>query len=368
MKNIAVFFGGESIEHEISCITGVLTVNCIDKTKFNPIPIFISHDGSWWTGEELRDIDFYKSVNYSKIKRVSIVAGSNLLYLNKGKKQKPVCEIACAINCLHGERGEDGSLYGFLNLCKIPLVGAPLFASSLSMNKSQTKLVLKGLGVKSLPFVNVKNKNDYRMVEKTLEFPVIVKPDTGGSSIGISVAENAFELERAILSALRYSNGAIVEPKLKDFTEINCACYSAKGEFCVSECEKPISHSDILSFNEKYKNGEREFPAKIDKKISSKIKQITAKIYRALGFSGIIRVDFMVANNEVYVNEINCVPGSLSYYLFVRTLKEWSVILTDLINQSLEDYARQTTLTKKFDSGILTLTGSKGAKRLKNKN
>ena len=367
MKNIAVFLGGESIEHEISCITGVLTLNCVDKSRFNPIPVYISKDGSWWTGENLRDIDFYKNINYKELKRVCILSGENVLYQFKGKKPKPLCEISCAINCLHGERGEDGSLFGYLNLSKIPLVGSPLFSSSLSMSKSQTKLVLKGLGVKTLPFLTIKSKNDFREVEKIFDYPVIVKPDTGGSSIGISVAENGFNLEQAIMTALRYSNSAIVEPKIKDFIEINCACYSAKGEFCVSECEKPISHSDILSFSDKYKNGEREFPANIDKKTSSKIKQITAKIYKELGFNGVIRVDFMVIENEVYVNEINCVPGSLAYYLFVKTIKEWSVVLTDLINQSLEDFARQTTLTKKFDSGILSLTGSKGAKRLKNK-
>ena len=367
MKNIVVFLGGESIEHEISCITGVLTLNCIDQSRFNALPIYISTDGRWWTGENLKDIDFYKNVDYKQLKNVSILPGGNTLCYAKGKKLKPICEIACAINCLHGERGEDGSLYGLLRLCKIPMVGSCLFASSLSMNKSQTKIVLKGLGVKTLPYVTVKSKNDFRTVEKIFEYPVIVKPETGGSSIGVSVAENGFQLEQAILKALRYSNGAIIEPMLKDFTEINCACYSVKGEFCVSECEKPISSSEFLSFNDKYKKGEREFPAKIDKKISSKIKQITAKLYKELGFSGVIRVDFMVVEKDVYVNEINCVPGSLSYYLFVKTLKEWSVILTNLINQTLEDYAKQSTLTTKYQSGILTLSGSKGAKRLKNK-
>lgn len=367
MKNIAVFLGGESIEHEISCITGTLTLNCVDKSIFSVIPVYVSLEGSWWTGEALFDVDFYKNVDYKKLKKVCIPSGSNLLYEIKRKKLKPICEIASAINCMHGERGEDGSLYGFLNLCKIPVVGSPTFASALSMSKEYTKLALKGLGVKTLPYLTVKDKSDYRQVEKLFEYPVIVKPDTGGSSIGISVAQNRFELENAISFALRYSERAVIEQKLTDFIEINCACYGANGEFCVSECEKPISRDNILSFEDKYKNGEREFPADIPKKLSSKIKQITAKIYRELGFSGVIRVDFLVSNGEVFVNEINSVPGSLSYYLFTKTLKEWSAVLTNLINQSLENFARQSTLIKKYHSGILSLTGSKGAKRLKNK-
>ena len=366
MKNIIVFFGGESIEHEISCITGALTLNSIDKVLYNPIPVYIDNDGAWWTGEQLCDVAFLKNPDYKKLKRVTFLSGQNLLCQIKGKKLKPLYSVSLAINCIHGERGEDGCLYGFAKMCKIPIVGSPLFASSLAMSKTFTKLALKSLKIKTLPYVSVTEKDDVKQIQKIIKFPVIVKPDSGGSSIGITTANNLNELQHSLLYAFRYSKSAIIEPKLNNFIEINCACYQVDDNVVVSECEHPITRGDWLTFNDKYKNGERVFPADIDKELSDKIKEITKTVYQKLGFSGVIRVDYILENGEVYLNEINSIPGSLSYYLFCKTTKEWSKVLSKLIASSLNEYARELTLTKKFKSGILSVGGSKGAKRLKN--
>ena len=363
--NVAVFFGGRSVEHEISCITGVLTLNSVDKSLYNVIPIYIDGDGQWWTGQQLFDIDFLKNPKFKKLKLVTFVAGQNALYEVKNKKLKVLFNISVAINCIHGERGEDGCLYGFAKMCKIPIVGSPLFASSLSMSKSYTKIVLKGLKVKTLPYFVATEKDIAKDLATSITFPVIVKPDNGGSSIGITTAKNVNELQHALLCALRYSKRAIIEPKLGDFTEINCACYGARGETVVSECERPVSRGEWLTFNDKYKNGERVFPADIDKNLSNKIKTITKTVYEKLGFSGVIRVDYIVANGVIYLNEINSIPGSLAYYLFCKTTKEWGAVLNELIATALNDYAKELTLAKKFKSGILTVGGSKGAKRLK---
>lgn len=365
MKNIIVFFGGESIEHEISCITGALTVNSIDKSLYNPIPVYVDNDGGWWTGENLNDVDFLKNPDYKKLKRVTFLAGQNLLCWVKGKKLKPLYNVSLAINCIHGERGEDGCLFGLAKMCKIPLVGSPLFASSLAMSKTYTKLALKSLKVKTLPYLSVTEKDNARQIHKSIKFPVIVKPDSGGSSIGITTANNLNELTHSLLYAFRYSKMAIIEPKLTNFIEINCACYQANGDIFVSECERPVARGEWLTFNDKYKNGERVFPADIEKSLSDKIKQTTKTIYQKLGFSGVIRIDYIVANGEVYLNEINSVPGSLAYYLFCKTTKEWGLVLNKLIATALNEYAKELTITKKFNSGILTTSGSKGAKRLK---
>ncbi len=365
LKNILVFFGGESIEHEISCITGVLTLNSVDKSTYIPIPVYVDGSGEWWTGENLFDVEFYKKVDYKKLDRVTLFSGGNLLYKVKGKKVKPMLSVSLAINCLHGERGEDGCLFGMLKMCKIPVLGSPLFASSLAMNKSYTKLALKGLRVKTLPYLLATDKDCAKEIQRKLKYPLIIKPDSGGSSIGISTANNLNDLQHALVVALRYGKTAIIEPKLTDFTEINCACFFADGKLVVSECERPVSRGDVLSFNDKYKSGERIFPADIDKVLSDKIKDITAKVYLNLGFSGVIRVDYLVSKGEVYLNEINSVPGSLSYYLFCKTTKEWGGVLNKLIAVALNEYARDLTVSRKFNSGILSLAGSKGAKRLK---
>lgn len=365
MKNVAVFFGGESVEHEVSVITGTLTLNSVDGERYNAIPVFVDRSGKWWTGEILREIDKYKSLDYKKLKKVTLFSGDNTLYLVNGKKIKPLFPLACAVNCMHGERGEDGSLAGVLTLSKIPLASPSIFPSALSMSKSFTKIALKGLGVRTLPYALATSILDAESVETRLGYPLIVKPDNGGSSIGITVAKNRRELEKAISVALRYGVRAIVEPLLEDFVEINCACYKVGQKIVVSECEKPLSRGTILSFDDKYSTGERVFPADIDKRCADKIKAITTSTYQKLGFDGVVRIDYMLKDNKIYLNEINSVPGSLAYYLFVKTLKEYTGMLTQLIDDAIVRGARDSTFTKNFSSGILSATGSKGAKRLK---
>ncbi len=365
MKNIAVFFGGQSVEHDISVITGVMTINCIDREKFSVLPVYVDKDGVWKTGENLFDIDEFKDIDLKKLKKVAIIGGDNTLYQVKGKKLKPIEKIYCAVNCLHGRKGEDGALSGLLSMSNIPLASPNMLSSSISMDKSFTKLVLKSLNVKTLKGVTVTNKAQVKDVLKKLEFPMLVKPNFLGSSIGITKADNKEMLIEGIQNALKYGESAIVEPFLSDVTEINCAVYrDDKGIINLSECEKPISRAEILSFKDKYQEGKREFPANIEKKLSNKIKATAKKIYESLGFSGVIRIDFFISNGEILVNEINSVPGSLSYYLFGDTKKSFMNMLTSLIMSAERNYLRDLNFIKEYNSGILTSFGSKGAKHL----
>ncbi|MBR1983845.1 MAG: ATP-grasp domain-containing protein, partial [Clostridia bacterium] len=259
-----------------------------------------------------------------------------------------------------------GSMAGLFGLCKIPTTCSKVAPSSMSMDKDFTKILLKGLNVKHLPAVKINSIYDLHKKEEDLkEFPLIVKPNSLGSSIGITKAENRSQLINGILLALKYDDSVIIEPCLENFIEINCAVYrDYNGKVVVSECERPIFNNEILDFNDKYKNGEREFPARIDKRITDKIKKTTKKVYESCNFSGIIRIDYMVKDNAVYLNEINSVPGSLAYYLFSDTLKEFSEILTDIIEKSIKDNEKSKTTVKTFNSGILDGVGTKGAKHL----
>lgn len=362
MKNIAVFFGGESVEHDISVITGVLTANSLDKTKFNAIPVYADNEGRWFTGEYLLNPDNYKAFEYKKVKRVTLVSGEKSLFIVKGKKIKKFCDIYAAINCMHGERGEDGSLAGVIKLCKIPFASPPVCASAVSMDKVFTKHALKGLGVKTLPFFAAESVGEATRKKAKFGFPVIVKPACGGSSIGIKSADTETELKSAAAFALRFGKKVIIEPKLKDFIEINCAAYGAGEEICVSECERPKGCGDILTFGDKYISGERQFPAEIDENISRRIKEITKKVYSQLEFRGIIRIDYFVSGGEVFLNEINAVPGSLSYYLFCKKTADFGRLLTRIIEDSVGEFSAASTEKRRFDSGILTGIGSKGAK------
>lgn len=363
MKNIAVFFGGNSIEHEISVITGVLTVNSIDK-RYNAVPIYVAKDGSFYTGKILKDPDCYKKLDYKKLTKVTLISGKNVLYAIKGKKLKELFAITTAINCTHGERGEDGCVSALVNTCNIALASPDILGSSVCMNKSFTKTVLKGLNLSSLPSETVSDVVSARKAER-FKYPLIVKPCTGGSSIGISKVNDKRELEIAVLYALNYSEKAIIEPCLAGFTEINCACFKdSDGNLVVSECERPIGRDEVLTFSDKYNYGEREFPARIDKNLSDEIKNATKLIYKELGFKGVIRVDFFVKDDQVIVNEINTVPGSLAYYLFCENTAKFKDMLNEMIAYAETVFNRSQMIKKSYDTKILSTLRPKGSKTI----
>lgn len=365
MKNVLVFFGGKSVEHDISVITGITTLKSIDSEKYNAIPVYIDKDGSWLYGEILKELDNYKNLDYKKLTKCLIKSGDNCLYLIKNNKLKKFASIYIAINCLHGLRGEDGSLSGILSLSNIPLASPDMLTSSVFMDKGATKIMLNGIGVNCLPFLVLDGVKNIEEKIKNLSFPLIVKPCNLGSSIGIKTAKNVSELILAVNYGLRFDKRVIVEEKLSDFIEINCAAYRNKqNEIVVSECEKPFSKDDILSFDDKYFSGKREFPAVIDKTFSDQIKQTTKKIYSAFNTSGIIRIDFFIHNGRVLVNEVNTVPGSLAYYLFCNTMQEFSSLLTEIIELESSEFSKSLSLITDFNTKVFSGKGSKGSKTL----
>ena len=362
MKNIAVFFGGVSVEHDVSVITGVLTCNSLDKT-YNVVPVYVDNTGEWFTGESLLDPDIFNNLNYKKLTRVTFTAGSNRLYAVKGRKLKELCAVACAINCMHGERGEDGSLSGVLKMCNIASASPDIYPAAFAMDKVLSKRAVKGIA-NVLPFVAVSSVSQAGENCLPFDYPVIVKPVLGGSSIGIKIAENKQELSRAVGYALRFGKRVMIEPCLTDFTEINCAAYMTSDGIKVSECEMPVRRTDYLTFADKYESGKRIFPADIPEKISAKIKKITETVYKTFAFTGVIRIDYFLKDGKVYLNEVNSVPGSLAYYLFSDTTKGFTAMLNELIEVGRVGFAEDGTIKKSYDSGILHAVGSKSAKRL----
>lgn len=363
MKQIAVFFGGRSVEHDISIVTGVMTVNSINKEKYQAIPVYVCKTGAFYTGEILRDLDAYKNLDFKKLTRLTLISGDNVLYAIRKNKLKAIAPLSAAINCMHGERGEDGTLSALLKSSDIPNASPDIMASAVSMDKEFSKIALKGLGIKTVSGVSATSETKTSDILKKLSLPLIVKPTTLGSSIGIRVAKTEEELKGALLYALKFSRTAIVEQFLTGFKEINCSAYCDKsGKVILSECEEPVRRGELLSFDDKYLGGKRVFPARIDREISNKIKRITEKIYKKFKFSGVIRIDFFFKDGEVLVNEINAVPGSLAYYLFGDTLKSFSSLLDTLIESALYRFAQDSTLKTDYQSGILKMGGSKGGK------
>ena len=378
MKNILVFFGGVSCEHDVSVITGVMTLNAIDKSKYTAIPVYISKDGEWLTGEKLKDLSFYKTLKTEQngkgkslenkgLKRCLLMPTSDELYLIKANKIKPICQIYSAINCMHGGYGEGGEITAIIKNSKIPFVCSDLFSSSLSQDKEFTKMALKSIGVNTLPYLKLTRDNYYikreyalGVIQKKFDYPIVIKPAKLGSSIGISVAKDLRELERGIDFAFKFDEKIIVEKGLENFREINCAVYKSGGETHVSELEEVEKSSDILSFDDKYKTPSKKiFPAVLSAEISSQIKVISGAIYRKLAFSGIIRIDFMVQDSQIFVNEINSIPGSLAYYLFCKDFSEFSDMLSTLIEDSVDSFRAKEQSLSFFDGGILDQTSLK---------
>ena len=368
-----VFFGGRSCEHDISVITGVMAVNGIDKSLYNPVPVYVSGDGKWYTGDALKDVTFYKKVNYKKLKRVSFIFGDDCLYAFKGKKACGKIAAYAAINCMHGLNGEDGSLAGAIKMNFIPFCSPDCFISGAAIDKEAMKTVLKGLNVKTLNCLSIHRAEFFadcdkyvKQIEKTFKYPVMVKPARLGSSIGIFKADDRAHLAEGIKSAFNYDEKIIVEPALTGFKEVNAAAMKINGETIVSETEEPITKNDVLTFSDKYvgfKTGAKRIsPARISEQEREKIIKITRKIYEKTDCRGIIRIDFFVQNGMVAVNEVNTVPGSLAYYLFADSFKKFGEILSGIIEQGVKDFKEYKQNDFAFKSDVLKIDGVKGGK------
>ena len=173
-----------------------------------------------------------------------------------------------------------------------------------------------------------------------MEYPLIVKPSSLGSSIGIQKVLNESELKEALGCAFIYDSSAIVEKYLEPRREINCAVYRAGDRVIVSECEEAVTSGDILSFEDKYQGGGRSvIPADISAEDSEYIRRTTRTVYEKLNMRGIVRFDYIISD-EIYLSEINTVPGSLAYYLFAKKFKDFFKVLDGVITQAERDFAR----------------------------
>lgn len=367
MKNVVIFFGGKSSEHNISIITGVLAVNGTDKSKYNAIPIYIRADGTWWTGEGLNNLKNFENLSYKGLKRVTFIGGDNCLYSVCGKKVKNLGKIALALNCLHGINGEDGSLAGVVNMCGIPLASPNLLGSAVSMDKGVAKDIVRTKMIKTLKHVSVNSGEYYKdtarvinKVLKRLSFPMIIKPSALGSSIGITVADDEVALKKGIENAFKYGDSLIIEPKLTDFVEINCACYMLEGKLQVSEPELVATTNSILTFADKYLESSRATRSQgVDSKLARIIKGYTKSIYSALKMQGVIRIDYLVKDGVVYFNEINSVPGSLAYYFFMDSTLSLPDFLNGLYQTALVNANKKEYLLTEYQEGSL-FNGIKG--------
>lgn len=358
---VALIFGGRSVESDISVITAIQAYKHLDPKLYDVEPIFL-YDGDFYTGG-MRTISDFSPFEAHRHEKTLLYSGG--FYSVKRGKLKKVFAPDVALICCHGGEGENGTLQGMLDFYSIPHTSADMLPSAICMDKGVSKEIFDNMLLNVLPY-HVVHKKEYverkedivRHIEKTLGYPLIVKPSRLGSSIGISTADSQNDLEYAIDVAFEFDDKIVIEQKLTEFVEVNCAAFrDEKGEIVVSETETPLSAHDVLTFEDKYvsggkmSGGGRVMPADIGS-LNEVVKNNTKRIYDALESEGVVRADYLVdkERNKVYINEINTVPGSLAYYLFEGMGISYEELLQQIISRAMK---RERKVNHAFSTGVL---------------
>lgn len=388
---LGVIFGGATVEHEISIITAVQAMENLDQEKYDIIPIYIDKERNWYTGKLLKDISLYKNFNDLKgyAKKCTLYNKNGRFILQSlGLFKRVITEIDLILPIVHGNNVEDGTLAGFLEMLGVPYVGSRIIGSALGQDKVVQKQVLRNENLPVVDYVwfydnEYFTKKDEIITEiEQLKYPVIVKPATLGSSIGIKIAKNQVDLVEAINDAIRYDNKIIVEKMVNNLLEVNCAVLGNYEYQETSLIAQMKLKNDILTFDDKYigngkggkkgsaiknsstmDNADFKIPANLDEKLTNEIYDLAKRTFRILNLSGVARIDFLIDNKtkKVYINEPNTIPGSLAFYLFDKSIKNYTKLLDELIILAIKDYKKRAKKVTSFDNNILSTFNSKKA-------
>lgn len=389
MIKLGVIFGGESVEHEISIISAVQAMNKMDNEKYEVIPIYVTKSGDWYTGDMLKDIDYYQDMSLVKryTKNVILTRKKGRFILQStGLFKREVKELDLAFPIVHGTNMEDGTLQGYLKTIGIPFVGSDVLSSAVGQDKVVQKQIFE---CSELPLTNyvwfydteyLENSDDIVKKVKKLGYPVIVKPASLGSSVGIGTAHDEQELKEKIEDAINYDTKIVVEEMVKNLTEVNISVVGDYEKQDLSIIEEVMSDNDLLTYEDKYIGGSkkgstkgmasasRKIPADITEKQTKEVQEIALKAFRTLGSSGNVRIDFLVdkKSKKVYINEVNSCPGSLAFYLWEPLNVDYTELLDRMVNIAIKNYKRKLNKTYSFDTNILQgFSGTKGLKGLK---
>ena len=391
--SVAVFFGCRSVEHEVSIISAVQAMTSLDREKYDIYPVYVTKDGEMVTGEVLFDIENFKDIPklLEKCNSVTFVRKNGKVVMNtlsKGlfaKTKETAIDVAFPI--VHGTNCEDGTLQGFFEFLGLPYVGCDIVSSAVGMDKAVFKDVLKRFNLPVLPCITFyareyaqdKEAMADQIIEK-IGLPAIVKPVNLGSSVGIKKASDKNGLIDAIDLAVSFADKVLVEKAVTGLREINCSVLGDSDECIASVCEEPFMTDEILSYEDKYTSGgkktggskgmaslSRKVPADLDENRTEEIRELACKIFKALGCCGVVRIDFMIDTDTdtVYANEINTIPGSLSFYLWDPAGVSYKELLDRMISLAFRRQRKKDDLTFTIDTNILAgvkLGGTKGSK------
>lgn len=385
--NVAFFFGGRSVEHEVSIISAQQAIAAMDPEKYNIIPVYVSKKGVLYSSEEMRSVEPFKKLDalLERSSKVILVNDGENVVLEKYPRPKfsnpQIATIDVAVPVMHGTNGEDGTIQGYLEMLGVPYVGCGVLASAVGMDKILMKQVLQTKGIPVLDCVSfyakqwALSKQDILVEIEKIGYPVIVKPANLGSSVGIKKASDRAELEEAVDLASGFATRVLVEKAIEHLIEINCSVMGDSYDTKVSVCERPMGSDEILSYADKYGRGakgskgmssaSRQVPADLSDEQRTKIETYVQQTFQALCCSGVARIDCMIDGDtgEIYVNEINTIPGSLSFYLWEEIGMSFRQEMDELIALALKKNRDKEAITFTYDSNILEMQGgTKGAK------
>lgn len=387
---VGVIFGGPTVEHEVSIISAVQAMEHLNKEKYDIYPIYISKDRTWYTGKMLADIDIYRDFDTLKrfAKKVVLYNHNGLFRLQAlNIFRTVVADLDIILPVVHGNNMEDGTIQGYLELVGVPYVGSNVLGSSLGQDKVVMKQVFESLNLPVVEYTWFFDKEYFLDKEEIIKkvkkvgFPVIVKPATLGSSVGITYVKDISGLENAIEDAISYDNKIVVEKAVENLVEVNCSVLGNYESQQASTLEEVMSTQEFLTYQDKYLSGgkgkfgskgskgmasaSRIIPARLDDKTTKLVQNLAKEAFKALNLSGVCRIDFLINSktNKVYINEPNTIPGSLSFYLWEETNKPYEQLLDEMITLAIKQYKVKHQKTISFDTNILSnYNGAKGVK------
>jgi D-alanine-D-alanine ligase len=391
---VGVAFGGRSVEHDVSIITGLQALGVLTE-RHAPVPIYIARSGRWYTGEALRELSVYQQdggdpdaeevhfdLHNGRLLRAAPGTRGSLLRGRRspGGRADQSIELDVVVLATHGTQGEDGCLQGALELARLPYVGPPVGAAAAAMDKVATKAVLAQAGLPALEHLALRREQWEQdgpavraRVRERFGFPLYVKPASLGSSVGVSRCASDAELGEALELGFELDRACLVEPAVEDGIEVNCAVIGRPGvEPRASLCEQPVAAEEFLSFEDKYmsdgkgegmKGAQRLIPAPLPDALTAEVRDLAKRAFVTFGCAGVTRVDFLIdASRRVYVNELNTIPGSFSFYLWEPAGLPFADLMDQLIDLALANHREALRTTTVFATNLLAARAAGGSK------
>lgn len=390
-KNIVVAFGGVSPEHEVSVLSAMQVIASLRSTEYHTVPLYINKGGRWFTGKPLLNLENYRDLYELEQQATPCVLthndlGKPVLQETESRgwfKSSESYPVYAVIPAFHGSEGENGAFQGACEMYNIPYAGSGIFASALGMDKVKAKELSRAHNiptVEGFDFLEqkwIESQDAILEQAENLEYPLIVKPVTLGSSIGVTQVQNAEELAEAVETAFRFDINLMIEKAVQPLMEINCSVLGTPSNYRTSVCERPLGQEETLSFEDKYQaeeggqkgmaSADRIIPADISDSLTAKIQSLSGTIFQIFRASGVARLDFLVNadTEEVYFNEINTIPGSFSFYLWEESGMNMQQLMIELIEIAVRRQHKKSGRIRSYDTNLLDEKAAKGLKGLK---